>query len=204
MSRVTADSSQGAPSAPSAPSADGESSANNQQIRIAVLVILALVAGVVLWLILGRNDTKAKPKPQNLTKALGPWALSGNRLHAEALTLGQPMYWAGPKRGVRYEFWRTTNNRIFIRYLPKGVRAGAPGQKYLIIGTYPVSNAYRAVKKLDGSVKGPGRSVVWVRPNDPRSVLIAWPGVPYEVEVYDPRPANAATVAQSGQVSSVG
>jgi hypothetical protein len=204
MSPVTVESSQPSQPAPPAQPATSNSGSNQQQqIRIAVLVILALVIGIVLWLVLGHHSKKPN-KPQNLTKALGPWALSAQKLHNEAAIIGQPIYWAGPRKHVHYEFWRTTNNRIYIRYLPKGKHAGDPSTKYTIISTYQVPQAYEAVSKLKGAIKGPGGAAVWVRPTDPHSVLVAWPSVPFEVEVYDKNPANAASIAQSGQLTTVG
>jgi hypothetical protein len=37
-----------------------------------------------------------------------------------------------------------------------------------------------------------------------KSVHVAYPGVAYQVEVYDPSPATARTVAVSGDVRPVG
>jgi hypothetical protein len=178
------------------------------RIAVLVVVVVAVVVGVVLGLVLG--NAKHHPKPtngcgNNCTSQIGPKAETKTQLSAQALTLGQPMYWAGPMRGYHYEFWRLTNDRIFVRYLPVGVKAGDPRTHFLIVGTYPFPNAYARLKEL---AKGRGVSAhgayVFVRPNDPRSVLIAWPHVDFEVEVYDPHPAKAAAVAQSGQVKTVG
>jgi hypothetical protein len=202
MSPVTAESPQGTTNA--APAKSG--SMGSQQLRIGILVVVAAIVGVGLWLALSHNSGKKKVKQHPRTSAIGPLALSQTGLMAHTLAVGQPVYWAGPKRGVRYEFWRLTNDNIYIRYLPHGVRNGAPGKKYLIIGTYPFSNAYNALKKISKNrgVSGPRGSYIWARPNDPRSVLIAWPKVPYEVEVYDPSATKAATIAESGQVKPVG
>ena len=177
----------------------------NQQIRIAVLVVVAVVVGVVLWLVLG-NNSKNHPSSQGCSNCIGPVAESKPQLLARALTLGQPIYWAGPMRGFHYEFWRRTHDYIYVRYLPVAVPAGASGTHYLIVGTYPFPNAYSRLKKIakGSGVRGKHGSFVYVRPNDPRSVLIAWPHVGYEVEVFDPNPAKAAAIAESGQITTVG
>lgn len=202
MSTVTVESSQPTPPpAQPAQTAQPAPSANNQAIRIAALVIVGIIlVAVVGWLVF--KDDGKKKKKENLTTAIGPNAWHADRLHAEALILPQPFYWAGPRRGVRYEFWRTTDDKIYVRYLPKGKKAGDNG-KYLTISTYHVPGAYKAVKKSGGKA-GPNGSVVWVRTGSPTSILMAWPKVPYEVEVYDPNPVDAAKVAQSGNVSAVG
>lgn len=210
MSPVTVESSQPAPEptpnteaapaagAPAAP----KSAADNQSVRIAALVVLGIVlVGVVGYLIFGHSDKK---KNANLTTAIGPNAWQAPRLHTEATTLGQPFYWAGPKSGMRYEFTRTTGDRIFLRYLPKGIHSGDKGA-FLTIATYAVPGAYSKVKETTGSKTGPNGSVYWVRPNNPKNVLIAFPKVPYEVEVFDPKGAVAAVkVAKSGNVTTVG
>jgi hypothetical protein len=180
--------------------------ASNQQVRIGVVILIAIAVAVGAWLILG-HDSKGKKKQNARTyKAIGPLALHQSGLMARALTLGQPMYWAGPKPGFRYEFWRTSKGYIYVRYLPKGVHVGSDGKKYLVIGTYYVPGAVQALKKESKGrgVQGPHGSYIYARPKDPKSVLIAWPGKPYEVEVYSPHASESATIAESDQVKSVG
>lgn len=202
MSPVTAESPQTTTNA--APAA--KSVTDNRPLLIAILVIVAVIAGVVLWLVLGRDSGKPKSKPENITTAIGPLGLNQTKLQARALAVGQPMWWIGPKRGVRYEFTRTTNDRIYVRYLPKGVGVGKKDGRFLIIATYPWANAYSQLKKASHNrgVAGPNGSYIWARPNDPRSVLVAFPGKNYEIEVYDPSATKAATIAESGQLHTVG
>jgi hypothetical protein len=124
---------------------------------------------------------------------------------ARASAIGQPVYWAGPEDGHDYEFTRTPQNRIYVRYLPTGVDAGAKGAQYMIVATYSLGKAYEALQKQakGAELKGPDGSMMWVRAADPRSVLMAWPNVPYEVEIYDPHPAVAAAIARSSRVRPV-
>ena len=112
------------------------------------------------------------------------------------------VYWAGPEKRFNYEFRRTTHGYLFVRYLPTGVRAGDPRARFLIVATYPLAGAYAKLKKSahGKAIQGPGSSIVVVRPSDRRSVLIAWPSVPYEVEIYDPHPPVALATALSGRV----
>jgi hypothetical protein len=174
------------------------------RIVIVALVVVAAVVGVVLWLVLGHNTKKHHQGP--ITTAIGPLALTENKLLVRALAIGQPMYWAGPKQNVRYEFRRLTNDKIYVRYLPKGVGVGKDCGKCLTIATYPFSNAYNALKKVTNNrgVSGPHGSYIWQNRKDPRSVLIAWPKVPYQVEVYAYRATTSAQLAESGQIHTVG
>jgi len=115
-------------------------------------------------------------------------------------------YWAGPRDGYRYEFSRGHYPRVFVRYLPKGVPTGAGGAKYLIVATYPYARAFAVLtKQAEGrAVAGPGGSIVYVSPSDPRSVYMAFPEDDYEIEVYDPSPAVALATAMSGDIQPVG
>jgi hypothetical protein len=129
------------------------------------------------------------------------------RLRGEARLLGQPIYWAGPATtGYRYELTRTTSDHLYIRYLPRGVHAGAFGARFLVVATYPFPTAYKALRAAarGRTIPGPEGSIIFARPHDPRSVLMAYPRVPYEVEVFDPSPARAMAVARSGIARPVG
>ena len=193
---------------PSAQSGATGQQAGNQQLRIALLVVVAAVVGVGLWLAFGHSSKNKKKQGGSpaVTTAIGPVALSERQLRDKNTIINQPMYWAGPKQGYHYEFWRLKSDRIFVRYLPQNVKAGAPGAHYLIVGTYPLPGAYGALKKLANGkgVSGPNGSLVWVRPGYPKSVYIVWPKVNYEVEVYNPNPSKALQIAKSTQIQTVG
>ncbi len=202
---MTVEGSHETPQGQTAPQAANRQSMGSQQLRIVLLVVVVAAVGVGAWLAFG-HSAKHKKKSHNLTTAIGPVALSKSKLSAQALALGQPMYWAGPMKGFHYEFWRLKSDRIYVRYLPVKVKAGAPGKNYLIIGTYPLPHAYKSLKKLakGKGVKGPNGSFIWQRTGAPNSVYVVWPKVPYEIEVYDPHPSKSASIAESGQVKTVG
>jgi len=177
-----------------------------------VLIALAAVALVAAgWyggpLVHPTSAPSARPLAwRPVTTAIGPRAFSATQLRAEALALGEPVYWVGPATGNRYEFTRTSSGYVFVRYLPQGFRAGAPGAHFLVIATYPFPYAYKSLRHLahERGVVGPGGSFIYPRPDDSRSVLMAFPRVPYEIEVYAPRSALALQVVESGLVRPVG
>jgi hypothetical protein len=165
---------------------------------------------------------------------IGPILMSRDELKAEAKRFGQPIYWAGPKKGFSYEFTRTKYGDIYVRYLPQGVGAGAPGEQFLIVATYPFLEAYASIDLVGAvfvsghvgwtwphghlAVAGPHRSLFYSPPGHRKSVLIAFRGadcpdyhtwvaygcVDYEIEVYDPGPDPATVDAQSGRIRPVG
>ena len=135
-----------------------------------------------------------------------PTAASVADLQALATSLGHPVYWAGPKEGYTYELTRTSNGNVYVRYLPPGTKVGDQRAGYLTVATYPFPNAFDAVART-----GPGSSVLSL-PNGgvavvdgayPRSIHLAYPGVDYQVEVYDPSPENARKVVAAGSIVPV-
>ena len=130
--------------------------------------------------------------------------MSSAQLKAEAQILRQPIYWAGPMKGFRYEFRRRIRGGdVYVRYLPRGETLEA-GAKDLIVGTYPFTGAFDGLKRAakGRAVAGPRGSIIYVRPGRARSAFVAFPGVDYQIEVYAPNPAVAKEVA--GRVRPVG
>lgn len=169
------------------------------EVRIGALVALAVLAGLVVWL-LARGDDDSTPTPAGAATAA-----SAEDLAALPGSVGHPVYWAGPKRGFTYELTRTSDGRIYIRYLPGGVSIGSDQPKYLTVGTYPAQNALGAVRGLARDldvktirVRGGGAAVQDRK--HPTSVYLAYPGSDYQVEVYDPSPERALELVLSGGV----
>ena len=118
-----------------------------------------------------------------------------------------PVHWAGARSGFTYQLTETKNGNIYVRYLPRGVAVGAR-RDYTTIATYPYRAAYRTLQQL-GTRKGsrvrraPGGGIVVVSEQNPNSVYMAFPGQPYQVEVYDPSARRALRLATSGRVNRV-
>ena len=174
----------------------------NNQVRIAVLVVAAIAVGLVLFFVL--HHSKHKHHHKIVTSRIGPISFTEPELKAQAFTLKTPIYWAGTQAGYHYEFTRSTKGYLYIRYLPSGTPVKAPGKNFLIVSTYPFFNAYGSLKKYakKKALKGPGGSVIYIRPKA-TNVLMAFPGVDYEIEIYDPSPAIALSTAQSGNIKPV-
>jgi hypothetical protein len=165
----------------------------------------------------GFTEVKEFPMPDGGTLRLysraaapprsnGPTAATMAGLEHLERAIGQPIYWAGPKKGYTYEVTRRSDGAIFVRYLPAGVRVGDPRGDFLIIVTYPYPNALAALQGVANG-KGiaiPGGGLALVHAGYEKSVNLAYPGVDYQVEVYDPSPRAARGVAVSGQVRPVG
>jgi hypothetical protein len=138
----------------------------------------------------------------------GPVGYTAAGLTREAACSSLPIYWAGPVAGDSYELTlRRWTLYHYVRYLPSGTDVGNSGRDFMTVATYaPFYLAFTAVKTAAGNkvVRGPHRSVIYVNPRDPRSVLVAFPDVHAEIEVYDPNPKVALETAKSGDIRPVG
>src|SRR5437763_9525718 len=179
--------------------------ARRPAVLIPTFVALAIVIGLILWLLLrGGGTTSAKPVPHAPASAA-----SIERLNAFASSVGHPIYWAGSQPSYRYELSRTKDGRVYIRYLPSGVKLGDPHPNYLTVGTYPQKNAFatlRATAKKQGvkTIHVAGGGLAFQYKGRPTSVYLAYPRSDYQIEVFDPSPARALQLVTSGQVTQVG
>jgi hypothetical protein len=128
-------------------------------------------------------------------------------LKALAGSSAAPIYWAGPRPDSTYELTKTADGRVFIRYLPPGVAVGTD-KGYLTIGTYPVAHAFAVSRELSqrsGSVKVriTDGGVAFYETKSPANVYFAYPGSSYQIEVYDPSPAEALRLVSSGRVAPI-
>jgi hypothetical protein len=200
---------------------DGMTSAwRNRQapIRIGAVVALALAVAFVVWLLVRGDDsstsapttstvstrpTTTVPKVRETVKAATPQSL-----RALARASGHPIYWAGAKRHVRYELTRTTDGRVYIRYLPRGVPIGDRHSAYLIVATYPVQDAYKAVRtaaKESGAVTFhlPRGGLAVYNQSASTNVYFTYPGSKLQVEVFDPTPGRARKLVRSGAIRPI-
>jgi hypothetical protein len=167
-------------------------------------VVLAIVIGVVVWLLVrGGNEEAGKSKRAPATAA------SIQRLNAFASSVGHPIYWVGSQPRFTYELSRTKDGRVYIRYLPPGTKLGNPNPNYLTVGTYPQPHAYatlRATAKKQGirTIHLRGGGLAFQYKNRPTSVYLAYPRTDYQIEVFDPSAARALRLVVSGQVKPVG
>jgi hypothetical protein len=126
---------------------------------------------------------------------------------AELKALGYRAFWLGPVKGTTYELTRTPNGRVYVRYLPAGVRVGTP-KAYLTVATYPVNGAFAATRtaaQRNGSVAitVPGGGIAFYARTRPASVYVAFPNGHDQIEVFDPSSTPANRFAAARRVMSV-
>ncbi len=146
--------------------------------------------------------------PGEGSRAIRSRLLSAAGLAEVSQVIGTPVYWAGPRERYSYEFRRTVDGDVYVRYLPAGAPVGASGE-FLVVATYPVLGALprlRAQAEAAGAstIAGPDGSVALISAKRPRDVYLAFPDVPYEIEIFSPMPAEALALAKSGDIPPVG
>jgi hypothetical protein len=172
-------------------------------------LLLAAAAGVGVWLLVRDSSpstsTAATTTTTSTVAPLGPVAASPATLLTYVKALGRPIYWAGPLPGYTYEFTETSSGNVYVRYLPKRVRVGDKRAAFRVIGTYPYTGALKALQAIakGGGTKLSGGGLLVESAGNPKSVHIAYPGIDYEIEIYDPRPGKARALALSGKVTPV-
>ena len=80
--------------------------------QIAAVVAVALGIGFLAWLLLkdGGDEPSAKE-------------VSVQELEDAAGSKDQPVFWAGPQTGSRYEFTETADGSVYVRYLTGNAEA---------------------------------------------------------------------------------
>ena len=102
---------------------------------------------------------------------------------------------------------RTDTGQYFIRYLAPGAKVGS-SEPYLTIGTYPLANAYETTRRLSAAKTSvrviiPGSGLAFYEKDRPTNFYLAYPGAPYQVEVYDPSAAQALQLVKAGRIVAV-
>jgi hypothetical protein len=173
-----------------------------RRFRAAAVIVFAVIVGLVIWLALRNNGGSS---PSSLSS--NATAASAEDIKNLAASVNHPIFWVGPRQDNTYELTRLANGSIYVRYLPSGVDVGS-SDPYLTVVTYPFGGAYAALKKIHDKDSVPltisNHGIAVYSKKNPQSVHAAFPGVDYQVEVYDPNPGTATGLVVSGQLAAFG
>ena len=180
----------------------------SQAVRLAVVFGLALAICFLGWLLLIRDDDDEGASGRAQAGG-GPVAATPADLARLGSQTGFPVYWAGDLGQAMLEATRTSDDRVFVRYLDDDVELGDPRDEFLTIATYPLDGAFGLLEQAadrEGAIveDGPEGSLVVSNEDSPTSVYMGFPGEDYQVEIYDPNPDRALDLSTSGQIEPAG
>jgi hypothetical protein len=191
---------------------------HRSSVRIGAVVAVGLAAAFVAWLAFGgRGSGRAdatttvaeRARTGSATSAATPSIVTVGRLRAVAAASAVPFYWVGSRSGTRLELTRAAGGTVFVRYLPPGVPAG-DSRGFLTIATYPEANAFGDVERAatanaaSKTVSLAGGGIAVYDPPNATNVHLAYPGQPYQIELYAPQHGLALRLVESGAVRPVG
>lgn len=177
------------------------------RIGLGTVVVLALAAALVAWVLIDRQGLAEAPSTGTPAPADGPRVPTVDGLSALAALRDGPIYWAGPRRGFALEVTENAVGQVFIRYLPSATELGDPRADFLTVATYPRRDAFadvEAAAKRPGAVviPLPGALAVYDEAA-PTSVYLAYRGSTEQIEVYAPSADEARRLVESGRVGPV-
>ena len=172
----------------------------HQRFEVGGLLAVLLVAVLTLWTV--ERVTRGSSAVQPTTVETAHSAAELERLVAR---IRHFVFWVGPKPNFDYELSRFADGTTQIRYVPAGSTAGSGSTA--TVATYPFLNPYYALNALaaqQGSVRLDVRGGIGVHgATDTTSVYVAFPGVDYQIGVFDPTAGAAAHAALTGQLRPV-
>jgi hypothetical protein len=178
----------------------------NRRIQLRIAVIFgALAVGLIAWL--ATRDSGSSSEPASSETAASR-IVDLAELQEAAATLGQPIYWAGSMTGKQLQLNELGEGGVQVLYLPEGVRVGKRAAQSLTIGSYPLPDPTTALKgyakRHDSVVRSsPERREAVTSKRWPTSVYFTSPENAVQVEVYDPSPKQAMSLALSKRVEPV-
>lgn len=109
-------------------------------------------------------------------------------------------YWTGPIKDATYSLNSSTAGQVFIRYVPKGEECDDVRPNFRVIATYEEVDAFATTESAgttaDGvSLLNTDGSIVYFNKNVPTNIYVAYPGINYQIEIYDPDPKEAVSLA---------
>jgi hypothetical protein len=164
---------------------------------------LAVAVALIAWLTTRGGDSGSEES--NAPEEPASRVVSEAELGETAAKLGQPVYWAGAQPGDELELTELSEGGTQVRYVPEGTEVGEGSAALLTVGSYPLADPE---KDLEGFAKRPGSIVrhakdgteVVSSEESATSVYFVSPDNNVQVEVYDPSPQRAMSLALSGRV----
>ncbi len=197
-------------SRPESPAATGRGKGGTEGIRTGAVLAVALAVALLVWLLFlkGNGDDDSEPAATSGTTSKSVSLVTEPGLLKALEGVGYPVYWAGPRLGVKYEVLRLPEGRTYVRYLPEGEEVESE-RPFLTVGSYEQLGALKSIRNLGGKpgailVSVAGGGFAYAEGTDATSAYMAFPGVDTQIEVFDPQGGKALRLIRSGAIVPVG
>lgn len=185
----------------------GEATDKRRTILRGGVIALAVLVGLIAWGVTRDDDDGGESEiaPAGFEAKI----VSEVDLEEIAVSSGHDVYWVGPIDGKELETGENEDGGVLVRYLQAGEEPGSDSAGALAIGSYPLGDAVKALERFaegEGAIVRESDQVgkVVTSREAPTSAYFVSPDGTLQIEVYDPSPARAMTLALSGRVRPVG
>jgi hypothetical protein len=171
--------------------------------KFAIALGMSAVLGAVLVfavLFLTGNSSFSSAQSNEVNPLAGEVALTEAELAKLISDAQVSAYWIGPEANAKYALTITADNQVFVKYLPNGVGLGDLAPKYRVIATYPEAAAYDITRAAGTQatavafINADGAAIYYSKNRD-TNVYVAYSGIPFEIEIFDPKPESALELA---------
>jgi len=181
---------------------------NRRNLIIAGAVVVVIVIAIISFSLGGSKSKSSTTTAATSASQQVGLSTTGIKTAVDALGRGGKVYWLGPVQGDQYTLVSKANGQVTVTYVPAGQDPKSNGN-WRAVGTYPVAGAFSVTKTAGANpgsklVTNSDGSIVVYSDSRPTNVYVAFPGVNYQIEIYDPTPGAALQAATGGLVTSIG
>jgi hypothetical protein len=185
------------------PTSPSGQTGNPDRRRIATIVGVAVLAGLIAWFVTSSNREGGNPI---LGTASGdPKMVENAEVDTISSEVGHTVFWAGERPNTKIELRHDVAGNTHVRYLTGDAEPGDPAQLYLDIGTYPFEGGHSVISTM---AREPGTTMVksgdavgFYDPERPTNIYLGFPDRPdFQVEVFHPDEDTALEVARGGDI----
>lgn len=164
--------------------------------RLIVGLVLLTVISLAAWLLSGGSDSDNATAPSASAPeavsliAVPATIVSKAELVSATKDLGFVIYWNGEMQGTNLELTVLPEGKVFVRYLPTGIAAGA-AETYFTVASYYDPAAFEKVQDVGAGAKlvnyGGGAVAASASETD-SNIYYAFDGNPVLYNIYSPDP----------------
>ncbi len=179
--------------------------------RSSLKLIGAALSVVAIAAVIGNYQVGATSQNDWSMSALqGKVAMTEVQLKKLVSSESLTVYWTGPMTNTLYTLNSSKKNQIVLTYLPQKSKDKKVIADTRVIGTYFSPNAFSesltaASKKENISFRNSNGNVVFYPKLRTTGVFVAIPSTNYQIEIYDPIPGQAISIASlRDQLTKIG